>query len=155
MKIRGYTLTLLLGLMALAIWEFSVVWLGTSALVLPAPTRITKVLWSILENGYLWPHLGQTLVEVFCGIFLGGILGCVGGILLGESKELRDLLMPYIVLSQVVPKLALAPLFIVWFGFGLLPTVVMTALICFFPLLENTTTSMQYVDAQKLELFKM
>ena len=155
MKIRGYILTLLLGLMALSIWEFSVVWLGTSELVLPAPTRVTKVLWSILENGYLWPHLRQTLIEVFCGIFLGGILGCVGGILLGESKELRDLLMPYIVLSQVVPKLALAPLFIVWFGFGLLPTVVMTALICFFPLLENTTTSMQYVDAQKLELFKM
>jgi NitT/TauT family transport system permease protein len=63
--------------------------------------------------------------------------------------------MPYVVLSQVVPKLALAPLFIVWFGFGVLPTVIMTALICFFPLLENTVTSLQQVDPQKLELFKM
>jgi len=63
--------------------------------------------------------------------------------------------MPYVVISQVVPKLALAPLFIVWFGFGTLPTVVMTALICFFPLLENTATSMQQVDANKLELFRM
>jgi NitT/TauT family transport system permease protein len=63
--------------------------------------------------------------------------------------------MPYVVLSQVVPKLALAPLFIVWFGFGTLPTVVMTALICFFPLLENTATCMQQVDAQRLELFCM
>jgi len=64
-------------------------------------------------------------------------------------------LMPYVVLSQVVPKLALAPLFIVWFGFGTLPTVVMTALICFFPLLENTATCMQQVDAHRLELFRM
>jgi NitT/TauT family transport system permease protein len=60
-----------------------------------------------------------------------------------------------VVISQVVPKLALAPLFIVWFGFGMLPTVVMTALICFFPLLENTATSMQEVDPQRLELFRM
>lgn len=63
--------------------------------------------------------------------------------------------MPIVVTSQVVPKLALAPLFIVWFGFGLLPTVVMTALICFFPLLENTSTSMQQVDPSQLELFRM
>jgi NitT/TauT family transport system permease protein len=63
--------------------------------------------------------------------------------------------MPYVVISQVVPKLALAPLFIVWFGFGTLPIVVMTALICFFPLLENTATSLQQVDPQRLELFRM
>ena len=63
--------------------------------------------------------------------------------------------MPYVVISQVVPKLALAPLFIVWFGFGTLPTVVMTALICFFPLLENTATCVQQVDPHKLELFRM
>jgi NitT/TauT family transport system permease protein len=63
--------------------------------------------------------------------------------------------MPYVVASQVVPKLALAPLFIVWFGFGTFPTVVITALICFFPLLENTLTALGQVDAQRLELFRM
>jgi NitT/TauT family transport system permease protein len=82
-------------------------------------------------------------------------MGFLGGVLLGESTRLRGVLMPYVVISQVVPKLALAPLFIVWFGFGMWPTVVMTALICFFPLLENTATSMQQVDANKLELFRM
>jgi NitT/TauT family transport system permease protein len=79
----------------------------------------------------------------------------VGGMVLGESARLRGILMPYVVISQVVPKLALAPLFIVWFGFGTLPIVVMTALICFFPLLENTATSLQEVDPQRLELFRM
>jgi NitT/TauT family transport system permease protein len=136
-------------------WEILVRYLGTSALVMPAPTQIADVLLKSLHNGYLWPHIWQTLVEVFWGILLGGLMGCIGGIALGESSRLRNLLMPYVVLSQVVPKLALAPLFIVWFGFGVLPTIVMTALICFFPLLENTVTSMQQVDPQKLELFRM
>ncbi len=147
--------TFTLGVLVLILWELGVRFQGISPLVLPAPTRIADVLWKSLANGYLWSHIWQTLVEVFWGILLGGMLGCAGGIVLGESRYLRTLLMPYVVLSQVVPKLALAPLFIVWFGFGVLPTIVMTALICFFPLLENTVTSMQLVDAQKLELFKM
>ncbi len=155
MKSKSYFWTLFIGLIFLTVWEILVRLLGTSALVMPAPTRVADVLWKSLVNGYLWPHIWQTLVEVFWGIVLGGLLGCIGGIVLGESKHLRSLLMPYIVLSQVVPKLALAPLFIVWFGFGVLPTVVMTALICFFPLLVNTVTSLQQIDPQKLELFKM
>jgi NitT/TauT family transport system permease protein len=155
MKSKSYLWTCLIGVVFLLSWEFLVRYLGTSALVMPAPTQIADVLWKSLHNGYLWPHIWQTLVEVFWGILLGGLMGCVGGIALGESSHLRNLLMPYVVLSQVVPKLALAPLFIVWFGFGVLPTIVMTALICFFPLLENTVTSMQLVDPQKLELFRM
>ena len=60
-----------------------------------------------------------------------------------------------VVVSQVVPKLALAPLFVLWFGFGMLPTVLITALICFFPLMENTLTGLRQVDAQRLQLFQM
>jgi NitT/TauT family transport system permease protein len=155
MKSKSCVWTFFIGVVFLLSWEILVRYLGTSALVMPAPTQIADVLWKSLHNGYLWPHIWQTLVEVFWGILLGGLMGCIGGIALGESSHLRNLLMPYVVLSQVVPKLALAPLFIVWFGFGVLPTIVMTALICFFPLLENTVTSMQQVDPQKLELFKM
>jgi NitT/TauT family transport system permease protein len=148
-------LSVMLGLLCLGLWELAVQQFATSALVLPAPTVIASSLWRGLTNGYLWPHVLQTLSEVGLGLLLGGTLGFAGGVALGESARLRGVLMPYVVLSQVVPKLALAPLFIVWFGFGTLPTVVMTALICFFPLLENTTTCMQQVDAQRLELFRM
>jgi NitT/TauT family transport system permease protein len=116
---------------------------------------VVQSLWQGLNSGYLWPHIVHTLTEVVLGLLLGASMGFLGGVLLGESTRLRGVLMPYVVISQVVPKLALAPLFIVWFGFGMWPTVVMTALICFFPLLENTATSMQQVDANKLELFRM
>jgi NitT/TauT family transport system permease protein len=152
---RDALLSTLLGLAGLAAWEAAVRVGHTSPLVLPAPSVIAQSLWQGLSSGYLWPHIMHTLTEVVLGLLLGASMGFVGGVLLGESSRLRAVLMPYVVISQVVPKLALAPLFIVWFGFGTLPTVVMTALICFFPLLENTVTCMQQVDTNKLELFRM
>jgi NitT/TauT family transport system permease protein len=136
-------------------WEWSVQAFHFSALVLPAPSVVLASLWRALATGYLWPHIAQTVLELVLGLVLGVVLGFAGGVLLGESAALRRVLMPYVVTSQVVPKLALVPLFIVWFGFGTVPTVVITALICFFPLLENTLTGIAQVDAARLELFRM
>lgn len=152
---RDLALSWTLGVAGLAAWEAVVRLCHTSPLVLPAPTVVAQSLLLGLTSGYLWPHIVRTLTEVVFGLLLGATLGFAGGVVLGESPRWRRVLMPYVVVSQVVPKLALAPLFIVWFGFGTLPTVVMTALICFFPLLENTATSMQQVDARQLELFRM
>lgn len=136
-------------------WEFLARALQLSALVLPPPSAVLATLWQGLRSGYLWPHIGQTVLELVLGLTAGCMLGLVSGVLLGESAVLRRLLMPYVVTSQVVPKLALAPLFIVWFGFGMTSTVVITALICFFPLMENTMTGIAQVDARRLELFRM
>lgn len=150
---RLFALALLLVL--LLAWEWAVLAFRFSPLVLPAPSVIGAALWRGLATGYLWPHIAQTLLELGLGLTLGVLLGFAGGVLLGESAVLRRVLMPYVVTSQVVPKLALVPLFIVWFGFGTTPTVVITALICFFPLLENTLTGIAQVDAARLELFRM
>jgi NitT/TauT family transport system permease protein len=136
-------------------WELLVRVFHVSAMVLPTPTVVLAALWRGLGTGYLWPHLWQTTQELVLGLVSGCAIGFASGVLMGESAFLRRTLMPYVVTSQVVPKLALAPLFIVWFGFGTLPIVVITALICFFPLMENTLTSIQQVDAQRLELFRM
>ncbi len=152
---RDLALSWTLGLTFLAAWEAVVRLCHTSPLVLPAPSAVAQSLMQGLASGYLLPHIVLTLTEVVLGLLLGASLGFAGGLVLGESLRWRRVLMPYVVISQVLPKLALSPLFIVWFGFGILPTVVMTALICFFPLLENTSTSMQQVDARHLELFRM
>lgn len=136
-------------------WEWAVSAFRFSPLVLPAPSVIGAALLRGLQTGYLWPHIAQTLLELGLGLTLGVALGFAGGVLLGESAVLRRVFMPYVVTSQVIPKLALVPLFIVWFGFGTTPTVVITALICFFPLLENTLTGIAQVDAARLELFRM
>jgi NitT/TauT family transport system permease protein len=145
----------LLGIGLLAGWEALTVLQGWSLLVLPPPSRIAQSLWQGLASGFLWPHVGVTVVEMLAGLALGCLLGLVGGIAMGEFPRWRAVLMPYVVVSQVVPKLALVPLFIMWLGFGWWPTVVVTALICFFPLLENTVTALQQVDAQQLELFRL
>jgi NitT/TauT family transport system permease protein len=150
---RLYAFVLLLAL--LLGWEALCTVLRFSALVLPAPSVVIAALWRGLASGFLWPHLWQTVLELVLGLLSGCVLGFVSGIVMAQSPPLRRTLMPYVVTSQVVPKLALAPLFIVWFGFGTLPTVVITALICFFPLMENTMTSLQRVDANRLELFRM
>jgi NitT/TauT family transport system permease protein len=144
---------ILLGL--LGAWEWAARGFGLSELVLPAPSRVVQSLWTGLSTGFLWPHIGQTVFELLAGLLVGAGFGFGVGVLLGESVFLRRIAMPYIVTSQVLPKLALAPLLIVWLGFGALPIVVITALICFFPLLENTMTAVQQTDPNRLELFRM
>ncbi len=147
--------SLLLAAALLLAWEAACRTLRLSALVLPPPSAVAQSLWQGLASGYFWPHLRTTVVELLLGVALGCTVGFLTGILLGEHALLRRLLMPYVVASQVVPKLALAPLFVLWFGFGIVPTVVITALICFFPLMENTLTALQQVAPERLELFRM
>ncbi|GGH57587.1 ABC transporter permease [Comamonas phosphati] len=139
----------------LGLWELLVRSWGLSALVLPAPSAIAQSLWTGLASGYFWPHIRATLQALLLGLAAGGAVGLLAGMALAESALLERVLKPYVVVSQVVPKLALAPLFVLWFGFGMLPTVLITALICFFPLMENTLTGLRQVDAQRLQLFRM
>ena len=152
---RSGWLSLVLGLLLLTAWELAATGLKLSTLVLPPPSLVMAALHQGFVSGYLGPHVLQTLLEVVLGFGLGSLLGFLGGVALGEWPAARRVLMPYLVVSQVVPKLALAPLLIVWLGFGATPTVVITALICFFPLLENTLTALQHVAPQRLELFRM
>jgi len=152
---RPSLISLLLFFSLLIIWEAFVRKTGVSALIFPAPTAVLAVLWEGLTVGFLWPHIWVTSVETLIGFSLGCIIGFIAGLILGEVIFLRQLLWPYVLASQVIPKLALGPIFIVWFGFGMTSTIVITALICFFPLLENTMTGLQSVSPNKRDLFRI
>ncbi len=141
--------------LALALWEWASRRLGLPALVLPPPSSVAAALWKGLASGYFRPHLLATTWNLALGLALGCSIGFLAGIALAESAALRRLLWPWVVVSQVIPKLALMPLFILWFGFGHTSLVVITALICFFPLLETTATSLRQVPPERLELFRM
>jgi NitT/TauT family transport system permease protein len=145
----------LLLVLLLAGWELYCRVAGVPALVVPLPSAVLHTLWSGLKSGFLLPHIGITSAEMALGLAAGCAIGFLAGVVLAEVEFLRRLLYPYIIASQVVPKLALGPLFIIWFGFGMTSTVVITALVCFFPLLENTMASLQQVDPDKRELFRM
>jgi NitT/TauT family transport system permease protein len=153
LRVRLGSLLLLAAL--LLAWEAACRSLRVPPLVLPPPSAIAQALWKGLASGYLWPHLRITALELLLGLAAGCTIGFAAGVALGEHAFSRRLLMPYVVTSQVIPKLALAPLFVLWFGFGMTSTVVITALICFFPLLENTLTALQQVPPERLELFRM
>ncbi len=144
-----------LALALLLAWEWGAHALQWSALVLPAPSRVAQAWWQSWANGFFVGHVAQTCLEVVLGWLLGSALGFAAGVVLGESERWRAILMPYVVASQVMPKLALAPLLLLWMGFGTTPMVVITALVCFFPLLENTLTSVRHVDRQSLDLFRL
>ncbi len=152
-RARGCSVLLLIVL--IGCWEWAVHWYNWSALILPAPSRVAQTLINGILSGYFWPHFLQTTAEVICGLLLGGSLGFLLGVLLGQSKFWQAVLMPYVLTSQVVPKLALAPLLTLWLGFGFLPMIVITALVCFFPVLENTLTGLHQTDKARLELFQM
>jgi NitT/TauT family transport system permease protein len=142
-------------LVLLGAWEWIARQSGISALVMPAPSAVAASLWSGLRSGYFWPHIRATLSALFLGLAGGGLAGLAMGMALAESALLERVLRPYLVVSQVVPKLALAPLFVLWFGFGLGSTALITGLICFFPLMENTLTGLGHIDPQRLQLFRM
>ena len=147
--------SVMLLLVLLLAWEAGARVFQLSSLVLPPPSRVLQALWAGLASGYFWPHIRATVAELLLGLVAGCAIGFAAGVALAEVPALRRIAMPYVVVSQVVPKLALMPLFIVWFGFGLTSTVAITALICFFPLLENTMTGLAQVGADRLELFRL
>jgi len=148
-------LVYLLGIIVLIFWEMLTKFFHISNLILPSPSTIFLNLINGIENGFYLPHLIQTFMEVFWGLMIGLILGLGGGILLGEIPIIRKIFLPYVLISQIVPKLALAPLFIMWFGFGPWPCIIMTGLICFFPMLETTITAIDNTDLKKVRLFKI
>lgn len=151
----GRGLTTGLGVvLVLALWEGAVRLTGVSPLVLPGPLRVFAALWENLGNGYFTVHIATTAAEVLGGFLAGAGIGVVLGALLFHLPALERILRPYIVASQALPKLALAPIFVLWFGFGLTPKILITALICFFPLFENTLAGLASPTWEERELFR-
>jgi NitT/TauT family transport system permease protein len=139
----------------LAAWEAFIRFRGLSKLVLPSPLVIWGSFVDNLLSGFFWVHIQITLSEILLGFALGALLGIGLGTLVAQSPLLNRVINPYIIASQAMPKLALAPIFVLWFGFGITPKVFITALIAFFPLFENTITGLNQVDADRLELFRV
>lgn len=146
---------LLLFAALLGCWELACRLVPLPELVLPRPGHVARVLVEEAASGRLLQYLLVTAEETGLGLALGTGFALPVGAALAESTALRRLLQPYLIAMQVVPKLALAPLFLLWFGFGMRSIVVITALVCFFPILENTVTGLARVDPARLELFRM
>jgi NitT/TauT family transport system permease protein len=133
-------------------WKVIVVATGLPPFILPPPETVATRFVTAWTDGTIWPHLATTLVEVALGFAVGASLALVVGYALARSAVVERLLSPYLVAAQATPILALAPLFALWFGSGLLGKVVICALIVFFPVAVATMVGIRSVDARLLEL---
>ncbi len=102
----------------------------------------------------IWENLLPTVIEIALGFTMGVVGGLGLGSLIAQSKWAEVVIRPYLVISQAVPKVVLVPILIILLGFGILPKITIAALICFFPLLENTITGLLRVDPDSLRLFQ-
>lgn len=130
----------------LLVWELLVRWQQYPAFFLPSPQRVWARFLALAGNGTLAMHARVTLSEIFGGLALGLTVATVIGYGLAKSPLLERILSPYIVASQAVPIVALAPLLVVWFGFGALSKILVCALTVFFPALVNTMVGIRSVD---------
>jgi NitT/TauT family transport system permease protein len=136
----------------LVAWRLVVALLGLEAFVLPAPETVAARFVRAWAEGTIEPHVAATLVEVVLGFLVGGGSALGVGWLLARSRLAGLVLSPYLVAAQSTPVIALAPVLTVWFGTGLLPRVLICALIVFFPVAVSTMVGFRSVDRGLLEL---
>lgn len=139
-------------LILLVIWQLAVDLGAIPRFVLPTPTDIGRTLIDILPD--IYNHLTVTLAEAFAGFFLAIILALILAILMDSIRVVREAVYPILLISQTVPIIALAPLFVIWFGFGMLPKIVVVVLMCFFPIVVSLLDGLASVDRDIINLMK-
>lgn len=142
-------LVVLLGAAQLLIPAF-----GIHAYVLPTPDTVIGALAHDYSTLSFWHHIGTTMSEIMLGWAVGCITGLVLGVLIAEFRLVEITLTPYIVALNAVPKVALAPVLVVVFGYGVVSKVVITAIMAFFPLLVNVGVGLRGADALQLEMMR-
>jgi NitT/TauT family transport system permease protein len=136
-------LSVILGIFA---WEFLVRLSGLPRFILPSPLDVWTRLLKSLTDGSLLYHTGITLLEITLGMLVGVTFATLLGYMLAKSRSLEKVLAPYLVASQAIPVVAIAPLLVIWLGHGIISKVVICALIVFFPVLVNTVLGVRAVS---------
>jgi NitT/TauT family transport system permease protein len=145
---------LLFGLMLLGAWELS-----SGRLIDPfwvsSPSAVFKYLYGVFADGSIYGHLAITLYETFTGFFIGSIFGIAMGFALGRREILAEILDPYVVAFNGIPRIALAPLFIIWFGIGPTSKVILVISVVFFLTFFNTFAGVKGVDAELKNILRI
>lgn len=138
----------------LALWESAVRLLDIPIIVLPPPSAVLKALGELITSATFEYHLAVTVFEVLTGFAAGSASGMLLGIAIGQSRFVERLIYPYVVAFQTIPKVAIAPIIVIWFGYGLSSKVVITAMISFFPVLANTIVGLRSAPLDQVEMLR-
>jgi NitT/TauT family transport system permease protein len=128
-------------------WHFYVTWFGISRFIIPPPLEVWNALIDLLATPSTLRHTWATLYETLFGFLIASAIGVALGTALGKTAWLERMANPFIVATQVIPKVALVPLFILWFGFGPQSKIVVAAVLAFFPILTNTVLGIKSVES--------
>jgi len=149
-KIRQILLTII----GLIIFWQSVVWItGVEPFLLPSPDAVISVWWE--KRGYLLGHARTTTIEMCAGLLLGTLMGSMSAVLIASFTPIRRWLFPILVVSQAVPVFAIAPLLVLWFGYGLSSKIIMTTIIIYFPVTTAFLDGLRRTEVSWIELSKV
>lgn len=132
--------------------ELFIVYLDVKAFILPRPSEVVKRL--ISDREILWGHTLTTLYEASVGFVIAIVLSITIAGLMNRFRIIKLLFYPLLVISQTIPIIALAPLFLIWFGLGLLPKVIVVVIVCFFPIVVSLIEGLAVVDQDMINLMK-
>jgi NitT/TauT family transport system permease protein len=135
-------------------WEYCCRALKISELIVPAPSKIVLALVDGFASGYFLVHLAATVEEIVLGFLIAAIAAFVIGTLISQIRLLEVVIYPYIVALQTLPKVALAPLILIWVGLGIEGKVLVAATISFFPMLVNTIAGLKYTPKNEIDLMR-
>ncbi|MBN2257679.1 MAG: ABC transporter permease [Anaerolineaceae bacterium] len=144
-------LSLIAGLL---IWVGAVETTGLPAFILPSPQQVWSRLIEVAIDGSLWRHIWVTACEIVLGLALGAGLAVLLGYVVAKSRMMERFLSPYLVASQAIPIVALAPLLVLWFGPGMISKVLICSLVVFFPVLVNTVVGVRAVPEELRDLMR-
>ncbi len=139
----------------IAIWWIYVAVKHVPAYILPSPPKVWNSLEKMFVKGTVYPHLWTTTYEVILGFVIGAFLGIVLGYIFIKVDALKTMLMPYLIFLQTAPKIALVPLFVIWFGIGLVSKVVLIISMVLFPVLSGMMLGLESIPPDVRNLMRI
>lgn len=138
--------------LTILVWALVIRWGALPAFILPSPASVWQRFVQTLLDGSLIHNALVTLLEVLSGLLIGSLLATLLGYALAKSKTLERILSPFLVASQAIPTVAIAPLLVIWFGPGMISKIIICSLTVFFPILVNTIIGIQAVPESLYDL---
>src|SRR6202051_232548 len=152
---RGLQFAGLLSILAgLALWEFLSRVVVANALFLAAPTQIFAAIYNLALSGQLWPHIAVSATEFALGYVIGSLIGIVVGFAMASSELAKKILQPWVSGLYATPTIALAPLFILWFGIGIWSKVIVVITLVLFPVAINTEAGLRTTSERLIEMLR-
>jgi NitT/TauT family transport system permease protein len=134
----------------IVLWHYAVIWFDIREYLLPPPALVWQ---SMIGTEIPWArHIWVTGLEIVGAFVIAGIAGVLLGLAIAWSRAISRVLMPFLVFVNTLPKVAVAPLFLIWLGYGILPNMLIGALIGFFPVVINTAVGLTQIDDELIDL---